>query len=389
MINSPNTFAISAPAVFDGDQFLSEHCVIVEGDRIANLVPASDCPRSLPVTQFHNGTLAPGFIDLQVNGGGDVLFNNTPEPKALAKMLHAHRGKGSTSILPTLLSDTRDKQEAAVAAVRTARSIANSGILGLHLEGPHFLPDKRGAHSEKLLRPLLAEDIEWLCSLRDIPLMLTLAPECVSAEVLARLAASGLILCAGHSDASYEQLATAAASGLQGVTHLYNAMRQLHARAPGMVGGALTLDELFAGIIADGHHVHPAALRLAHKAKPPGKLILVSDAMSTVGGNHGICELYGETIREQAGRLVNAQGALAGSAIGLIEAVHYAHSKAGLPLEEALRMASLYPAGIMHLDHSLGRLREGYRADLVHFNDSFVVSNTWLAGNGLVQPLAP
>ncbi|MCB1843844.1 MAG: N-acetylglucosamine-6-phosphate deacetylase, partial [Halioglobus sp.] len=176
MVNSPHRFAISAPAVFDGDQFRENHCVVIEGGCITELIPARDCPPDLPLTQLPSGTLAPGFIDLQVNGGGDVLFNNAPDPHTLATMLQAHRGKGSTSILPTLLSATRTDQEAAVNAVRAARSMPDSGILGLHLEGPHFAPDRRGAHSEKQLRALLAEDVEWLCGLRDFPLMVTLAP---------------------------------------------------------------------------------------------------------------------------------------------------------------------------------------------------------------------
>tara|TARA_R110002049_G_scaffold97368_8_gene237371 strand:- start:7083 stop:8252 length:1170 start_codon:yes stop_codon:yes gene_type:complete len=383
MLESPGRFALGAPAIFDGEHFLRDHCVVIEGEHIAALLPAIDCPPGVPLKQLSTGTLAPGFVDLQVNGGGDVMLNSHPDTETLATLQRAHRSKGTTSILPTLLSDTRSVQEAAVAAVRSARGASSTGILGLHLEGPYFAPDRRGAHSADRLRHPDADDLDWLCSLNDLPVVLTLAPECISRDALARLARSGLMLCAGHSDASYAELEAVAANGVQGVTHLYNAMRQLQAREPGMVGAALTLDQLWVGIIADGHHVHPAAIRLAFRAKPAGKLILVSDAMATVGGSQGVCELYGETIREVQGRLLNRNGVLAGSAIGLIDAVRYAHKTAGLPLDEVLRMASLYPSQIMQLEHAIGRLRAGYRADLVHFDDAFTVRDTWLAGSGL------
>ncbi len=385
MLNSSGRFALCAPVIFDGEQFLYDHCVVIDGAHIVAVLPTTDCPPGASLTRLSAGTLAPGFVDLQVNGGGDLMLNNQPDADTLATIQRAHRNKGSTSILPTLLSDTHAVQQAAVAAVRAVRSTARGGILGLHLEGPYFSAERRGAHSADRLRQPGATDLDWLCSLHDLPLMLTLAPECISPDNLARLARSGILLCAGHSDASYEQLEAAAGNGLRGVTHLYNAMRQLQAREPGVVGAALTLDQLWAGIIADGHHVHPAAIRLAFRAKPRGKLILVSDAMATVGGSLGVCELYGETIREAHGRLVNSNGVLAGSAIGLIDAVRYAHTVVGLPLDEVLRMASLYPAAIMGLEDSIGRLRTGYRADIVHFDDAFTVCNTWLGGDGPVN----
>jgi len=298
-------------------------------------------------------------------------------------MLAAHRATGTTSMLPTLMSDTREVQQAAVDAVREARAGGNAGIAGLHIEGPFFEPGRRGAHSASMIRPPQAQDIDWLCSIQDLPLLVTLAPEHAHTGQIGQLARSGVHVCAGHTNASYQEVRDAAKEGLHGITHLFNAMSPLTSREPGTVGAALDDDSLWAGIIADGHHVHPASIRLAHRAKPAGKLVLVTDAMATVGGDSTAFEIYGEEIRERDGRLVNADGVLAGSAIGMIDAVCYTHRTVGLPLEECLRMASLYPAAVLKLDDSLGRIASGYRADLVHFDENFTVYNTWLAGQRL------
>lgn len=210
--------------------------------------------------------------------------------------------------------------------------------------------------------------------------MVTLAPEQVGTGVIARLSASGILVCAGHTNASFEQIGEAMDHGLQGITHLFNAMSPLASRAPGTVGAALVDDRLWVGIIADGQHVHPAGIRLAQRSKPAGRLVLVTDAMATVGGRADTFELYGEQVRRVGNRLVNSAGTLAGSDIGMIDAVRYSASVVGLPLAECLRMASLYPAAILQLDDRLGRIADGYRADLVHFDRHFTVTDTWLAG---------
>ncbi|MAT91301.1 MAG: N-acetylglucosamine-6-phosphate deacetylase [Halioglobus sp.] len=373
--------AVSAPALFDGDTMLQDHCVLLQGERIHALLPVADCPVDVPLQSLGQGTLAPGFVDLQVNGGGDVMFNTHTHPAGLASMLAAHRSRGSTAILPTLLSDTRPVQEAAFAAVCAARAAGNAGILGIHFEGPWFNPEHRGAHRQDRLRRAEPADVDWLCGLEGGGVvMLTLAPERVPGALLQKLAESGVLVCAGHTQASFAQLSAAAGCGLRGITHLFNAMSQLRGREPGTVGAALALDGLWAGIIADGHHVHAAAIRLAARCKPPGKLILVSDAMATVGGSSAAFSLYDEEIRQVDGRLVNAEGVLAGSAIGLIDAVRYCQREVGLPLEECLRMASRYPAVAIGLGDTLGCLHPGYRADLVHFDDDLNVIHTWLAG---------
>jgi len=372
--------AIAAPLLFDGEDFLREHGVVIRGATIVAVLPLADCPDGAALTRLSTGTLTAGFIDLQANGGGDVLFNNAPTVATLEIMLAAHRRLGTTALLPTVVSDTPEVLRAALAAVSAARAAGQAGVLGIHLEGPFLEPSRRGAHGADHLRAPASADLDWLCEARDFPVLLTLAPGRVAPADIARLSRAGVIVCAGHSEASYEDMVTAAAHGLAGVTHLFNAMSQLQARQPGVVGAALDLPQLWAGIIADGHHVHPAAIRLAHAAKPPGGLLLVSDAMATVGGRQRHFSLYGETISERDGCLVNAAGTLAGSAIALSDAVRYAHREVGLPLADCLRMASLYPATAIGLGARMGRLAAGYRADLVHLDDALRVRQAWVAG---------
>lgn len=381
MPDTGTAFAISAPSIFDGAHFLQDHCVIVRDQVVERLAPLAQCPPTLDVVELADGTLAPGLIDLQVNGGGDLMFNNDPSETTLATMLNAHRASGTTTMMPTLISDTRDIQERAVAAVRAARAAANPGILGIHLEGPYFNVARRGAHRADMIRQVGDRDIDWLCTLTDMPVIVTLAPEHAAPGQVRQLSSAGVHVCAGHSNATYEQLLAAIDEGLEGITHLFNAMSAPTPREPGLAGTALAEGSLWAGIIADGHHVHPANIRLAQRCKPPGRLVLVSDAMATVGGSRNSFSLYGEQISISDGKLVNADGALAGSAIGLIDAVAYAAGTVGIGLEECLRMASLYPAAILGLDSKLGRIAAGYRADLVHFDASYTVHNTWLAGS--------
>ena len=373
-------FAITAPTVFDGEHFLPEHCVIVRDETVLQVLPVAECPAGLDTLALPQGVLAPGLIDLQVNGGGGLMLNNAPSCDTVNTMATAHRATGTTSMLPTLLSATLEVQQAAVEAIRAARTGGNKGILGIHIEGPFFDLAKRGAHQADMIRLPGQQDIDWLCSLQDLRVIVTLAPEQVPTEYIDQLTRGGVLVCAGHTNASYEQIMDATRHGLQGITHLYNAMSPVTSREPGTVGAALLDDSLWLGLIADGHHVHPASIRLAHSSKPEGKMVLVSDAMATVGGDSSSFELYGEVIQERDGRLVNAQGVLAGSAIGMIDAVRYATNTVGLDLAQCLRMASLYPATIVGLDHTLGRIASGYRADLVHFDENFKVHSTWLAG---------
>ncbi|QFU76803.1 N-acetylglucosamine-6-phosphate deacetylase [Halioglobus maricola] len=376
---SVNPGTVTARRIFDGEQFLEGHGLILNGEVIEAIVPAGQLPSDTAHCDLGDATLAPGLIDIQVNGGGGVMLNNAPCVESVIRMASAHRRFGTTGLAPTIISDTPEVLKAAAEAVSAARDGGAAEVLALHIEGPHFDMARRGTHKADMIRPLNSADMAWLCSLQSLPVILTLAPEHTQPGQLRALAEAGLLLCAGHTDASYERIQEALAEGLRGFTHLFNAMSPLASRAPGTVGAALDADNAWAGIIADGHHVHPAAIRAAHRAKAAGKLLLVSDAMATVDGPDSF-EIYGETITVRNGALINAEGSLAGSAIALIDAVRISHHQVGLELSECLRMASLYPATFLKLDDQLGRLRPGYRADLVAFNEDFNVSDTWVAG---------
>lgn len=385
-------YAICGARIFDGEKIVHDHAVVVEGERIAGVVETAKLPAGISQINREGGILAPGFIDLQVNGGGGVLLNNAPRRDALNTMTSAHRRYGTTAMMPTIVSDTPQRQRACVEAVLAAISDGNQSVLGVHLEGPFLDPDKRGVHKAGTIRQIQDTDMDWLCSLQMPVIIVTLAPEHTRAGQIRQLTDSGILVCAGHTNAHYEDLSLAIAEGLRGFTHLYNAMRPQSGREPGVVGAALDCETTWVGVIADGHHVHPANIRIVQKAKPRGKTFLVSDAMATVGGSEPFFEIYGETIQEEEGRLVNSEGVLAGSAIGMIDAVRISTELVGISLEESLRMASLYPAEFLQKSTSLGRIVEGFRADLVYFDDNYTVLDSWVAGQHETYhspPMAP
>ncbi|MEQ9393922.1 N-acetylglucosamine-6-phosphate deacetylase [Haliea sp.] len=374
--------ALRAARLFDGGQWHSDCGLLLAGETVQALLPATDIPASLPCEHVPDGFLVPGLVDLQVNGGGGLLFNNAPSADTVLHIAAAHRRYGTTALLPTLLSDTAAVLAAGVAAVCSAREstqAAAKAILGIHIEGPFFASARRGTHRADRLRRPTQQDMDWLCSLTDLRCLITLAPEAMAPGMIRQLTDAGIIVSAGHSAASWEALRRARQDGLRSFTHLFNAMSPLTAREPGVTGAALDSDDCWLGIIADGHHVHPASIRIAHRCAAPGKLFLVSDAMATVGSGQSWFTLYGERITVRDGRLLNAEGALAGSAIALIDAVRYCHQIVGLPLDECLRMASLYPAALIGKPQ-LGRIAAGSRADMVLLDEDLRVNATWLAG---------
>ncbi len=382
--------ALTGARLFDGERFLEDHALVLDGNRIQAVVPRHELAADMPREALPGGILAPGFVDLQVNGGGGVLFNNAPSVASLERMTRGHRTQGTTRLLPTTISDTEPNLEACISAVREARAL-NPGILGVHIEGPFFSHFRRGVHREEYLRPLRDRDVDYLIDVAaELPVLLTLAPEMTTPGQIGRLVQAGIRVSAGHTNATQAQVAAAVSEGLSGFTHLFNAMRNMEGREPGVVGTALADRTTWAGIIVDGWHVHSESVRLAWQAKPHGHLYLVSDAMATVGSDVPGFDLYGERIQRVDGRLVNGEGKLAGSAIGLLEAVRNCVEQVGIPLEEALRMASLYPATYFGVADQLGRLQPGYQADLVHFSAEWEVSRTWVAGqserqNSVVQ----
>ncbi len=372
--------ALTGARVFTGEAFVDDCALVIDGERIAALVASAELPANVEHMDLNGGILAPGFIDLQVNGGGGAFFTSDTSLEALQTMLDGHRPTGTTSMLPTMISDTREVHQAGIRAIAGAVAAGMKGILGIHIEGPFFDLERRGAHSERYIRKMEQADIDWLSVPQNFKLMLTLAPEHTEPGQIKTLVDAGVIVCAGHSNAHYDQVIAGVKEGLSGFTHLYNAMRPTTGREPGVVGAALDTPNTWCGIIIDSYHVHAASARIACQVKPRGKVYLVTDAMSSVGAKNKSFQLYGETIFEKDGRLVNAEGRLAGSAIGMIDAVRLNTQWVGMDLAESLRMASLYPAQYMQLDSSLGRLAPGLRADLVHFTNDFVVTHTWVAG---------
>jgi N-acetylglucosamine-6-phosphate deacetylase len=369
--------AVAADRVFDGERIHEGHAVVVEEGRIAGLVPRREIPASMPVETFDGAWLAPGFIDVQVNGGGDVLFNDDPTPEGITAIAAAHRRFGTTALLPTLITDRPGTMTAAISAVQaTLRS--NPSVLGIHLEGPFISPERPGVHDPSFIRSPDAGDIERLTGLRGVTLV-TLAPECVPAGFIARLAQAGVRVCLGHSMATYAETKLALDEGLSGFTHLFNAMRPLNSREPGPIAAALETPGASYGVIVDGAHVHPAMLRLALAGQ--GRPMLVTDAMPPVGGMQNRFGLYGNEIVVQDGRCLRADGTLAGAALDMASAVANAVRLLGAPLPQALRMASTNPAEFLGLGDELGSLKPGYRADLVAFTpDKVGVLATWVAG---------
>ncbi len=378
--------ALTGARVFTGERFLEAQAVLVEGDRILGLCPQSDLPshaRSLPLA---GGMLAPGFVDAQVNGGGGVLFNADPEPAAAARIAAAHAPFGTTAMLPTLITDTPEIMRAAMIAVREALASGAPGVVGLHLEGPFLSIARKGAHDPALIRPMTQADVDLVLGCGIETILLTVAPENAPLPLIRQLADAGVIISLGHTDASYETAMAAADAGATGVTHLFNAMSQLQHRAPGVVGAALDHGGLYGGLIADGFHVHPAALRSALAAKRgPGKLFLVTDAMPTAGDPHDTFDLNGRRVTRRAGRLTLEDGTLAGSDLTMDAAIRHTVEHLGQPLEEALRMASLYPAQFLRLDKRRGRIAPGFAADLVHLSNTLTIEAVWIGG----KPLAP
>jgi N-acetylglucosamine-6-phosphate deacetylase len=367
--------------LFDGETVREGRAVVIDGGLIVDIVAANGVRKAPDVLDLGGHLLAPGLIDLQVNGGGGVLFNDAPSIETLQTIIAAHRRFGTTACLPTLISDDAETMQLGIRAVADALAGRLPAVLGIHLEGPHLNPRYRGVHDAERIRNLDEASLPVLCSLESGRTLVTLAPELVPAKFIQRLCDAGVIVFGGHSAASYEETLDALAAGLSGFTHLFNAMSPLTSRAPGMVGAALDDRNSYFGIIADGHHVHPASLRIALRSKAMGKVCLVTDAMPTVGSRDKQFTLNDVTVTASRGRCVTAGGTLAGSDIGMIDAVRNIARFGGVDLYEALRMASAYPAAALGIDDTLGYVRQGYRADLIELDDDFNVIRSWIKGD--------
>jgi N-acetylglucosamine-6-phosphate deacetylase len=378
--------AFSNGTILRPDGFSTGQAVLVQDGYISAIVDAAGAQaRAAAPVDLAGGMLLPGYIDVQVNGGGGVLFNDSPTVEGIRQIAAAHARFGTTGFLPTLISDDEAVVARAIAAVDAAIAAGVPGVLGIHIEGPYLNQARKGVHNPAHFRKLDDKAVSLLCSLRRGVTLVTLAPERADRAVLAQLVAKGVIIAAGHTDATADEIATARRHGLSGFTHLFNAMSQLTAREPGVVGAALGDDESYCGIIVDGKHVDPRVLKVALRAKRHDRFMLVTDAMPVVGSSTPGFQLQGRAIRVIDDYCVDEHGTLAGTALDMGRAVRNAVSLLGLPYGEAVRMASEYPARFLRLGASRGRIEPGLCADFVVADEAGNIQETWIGG----QRVAP
>lgn len=378
----PAPFAVTRGRIFDGSTFLDGCALIVEGDRIAAIVPADQLPAGTVEVDAKGMIVSPGFIDLQVNGGGGVLFNNDPSVAGIQTICGAHARFGTTALMATLITDTPEVGAAAIAAGIEAHRQKVPGFLGLHLEGPHLSVARKGTHDPSLIRPMTDTDLARLIGAAGLfgEAIVTIAPESVSVEQVARLVEAGYVVSLGHTDIKAATAAAYIAAGASMATHLFNAMSQMANREAGLVGAALASGQISCGLIADGFHVDPTVMQVALRAKQGhGRIFLVTDAMSTIGTDQTSFELNGRRVYREGGRLTLADGTLAGADIDMLSCVLFVHQQLGLPLGEAINMASLYPAGAVGCA-SKGQLIAGMDADFLLLRSDLSLAATYIGG---------
>ena len=354
--------------------------MVIEGSRIARVVPEAEIGAA-ERRDLGGGLLAPGFIDVQVNGGGGALLNDNPSVETVRTIATSHRRFGTVGMLPTVITDAPQVIARAVTSVARAMADGVPGVLGIHIEGPFLDVARKGAHAARFIREMTEQDADAIAGFAMYcPVMLTLAPNRVKPALIKRLAQAGVLVSLGHSDASFAEARQALDSGARSITHLYNAMSQMTGREPGMVGAALADHDAFVGIIADGHHVHDAALKVAFAARPSSRMMLITDAMPTAAGGPDSFELQGRTVTRSKGRLSLPDGTLAGSDLTMDAVVRYCVEVLGLDLAQVLRMASLSPAAFLRCEHERGRIAPGYLASMVLLGEDLHVTQTWIDG---------
>jgi len=370
-------FRFHATRLFDGHNFLANQVITIT-DGVISAIDQNINDVDVKV----DGLVIPGYIDVQVNGGGGVLFNDLPSVDNLKVIMNAHAKFGTTAMMPTLITDEIEVMTQAADAISEAIANKTPGIIGIHFEGPHLSVAKKGTHCAEYIRAISSD--EWkILSRKDIgQVMVTLAPEMVTPEDITRMTELGVKVCLGHTNADFSTTQAAVDAGATGFTHLFNAMSPLQGREPGVVGCALLNDNTQCGLIVDGHHVDYASCQLAIKTKPMGGVFLVTDAMPPVGTDQTEFPLYDRTVYVEKGKLTSSTGELAGSSLDMATAVKNTHLELNVPLDEALRMASLYPARYLYRGQKLerGELTIGMQADMVVLNDDFSVLETWIAG---------
>ena len=376
--------ALTNARIFDGFDWHENSALLIEDGKVVGIVAKIELPSGATEMDADGAIIVPGFIDLQVNGGGGVMLNDDQSVEGIRHICAAHAKFGTTALLPTLITDTREITAATIKAGLEAKAAKIPGFLGLHLEGPHLSVARKGTHHPGLIRPMEDIDLERLLAIGHSfeALMITVAPENTTLEQVTALADGGYTVSLGHTNASYETAKAYTEAGARTVTHLFNAMSPLENRTPGLVGAALDLGSLSTGIIADGFHVHAATIGIALRAKQgPGRIFIVTDAMSTIGTDMTGLTLNDRQIYRKDGRLTLADGTLAGADIDMLSSVLFVHQTLGLDFEEAVRMASLYPAQAVGIANRKGRLQTGYDADFLVLTENYHMRNTWIGGN--------
>lgn len=363
------------------DGLRSGMALIVENGDIGDVVPVDQIGDDLPVVDLGGHRLIPGLVDLQVNGGNGVLFNDDPSVASLRRIAEAHWQYGTTALLPTLISDDLEKVKVAIKAVGDAIAAGVPGIVGIHIEGPFLNIDRSGIHDRMKIRPFDREGLEAISAVAGGRTLITVAPECLRREDIQELLDRDILICAGHTNATYAQLAEAFDAGVSGVTHLFNAMSQLTNREPGAVGAALNNPDSWCCLIVDGKHVHPATLQIALKAKGGHeRLILVTDAMPTVGLENKTFQLFGEDVAVVDGVCQDRFGTLAGSDIDMAQSVLNAQNLMGTTFAQAVEMGSANPARFLGMQDRFGTLTAGKKANMVRLDESGRVHTTWIEG---------
>ncbi|MGJ8527852.1 N-acetylglucosamine-6-phosphate deacetylase [Maritalea sp.] len=370
--------------IFDGETFVRDHSVLVENGKVVSIAPDNGQSHgALLVEDLKGQLLVPGFVDVQVNGGGGIMFNDEQSLNALNTIVSGHRKYGSTTLFPTFITDSFERMQAAAQTIKEAVSADLPGVRGAHFEGPYFSMARRGVHAQQYIRSLDEGAFDLFTQDGLGAVIVTLAPEEVPNEFITALNDAGVRVCVGHSSATYDQASAGFDAGISGVTHLYNAMAPMENREPGIVGAAYDREEIYCGLIVDGHHLHHATARTVTRCKSTSHIMLVTDAMATVGSDKKSFNLYGTEIFAENGRLATAEGRLAGSDLNMMDAVRLTRDELGVEFGEALRMASLYPATFMGLENQIGRIAQGYDADFALIDSaSDKVVRTWIKGEG-------
>ncbi|MEZ8318880.1 N-acetylglucosamine-6-phosphate deacetylase [Vibrio splendidus] len=372
-------YALSNCKIYTGSDVLTDHAVVIENELIKKVCPISELPEGIEVRDLNGANLSPGFIDLQLNGCGGVMLNDEITADTMQIMHKANLKSGCTSFLPTLITSSDEDMRAVITAAREYHNQYQNQSLGLHLEGPYLNVTKKGIHSVDHIRKSDSEMIELICENNDLVAKVTLAPELNDPEHIERLRKAGVVVSIGHTNATYAEARQGFESGITFATHLFNAMTPMVGREPGVVGAIYDTPEVYAGIIADGFHVDYANIRIAHKIKGE-KLVLVTDATAPAGADMEYFIFVGKKVYYRDGKCVDENGTLGGSALTMIEAVQNTVEHAGIALDEALRMATLYPATAIGVESKLGRIKKGMVANLAVFDRDFNVKATVVNG---------